>query len=535
MEKHKDYYAFISYKREDERMAKWLQHKLEHYKLPSNLNGRTDLPRSIRPIFRDATELTPGNLPQQIHDALEASQHLIVICSPRSAQSYWVNKEIETFIAMGKQDNIIPYIIDGQPFAEDVDDECFPPAIRNMPKEKEILGANVNEMGQNAAAVKTVAKMLGVRFDSLWKRYEREQKTKRLLMILAVALFVVAVLGVATWIWSQNNDLKENISRVAANKALELVEEGNCYLARKVAQETYGIAPTNEAERALRKACRFDNAILEGHTRAVKTVSFSPDGKRIVSGSGDETIRIWDATTGKELETLEGHTAGVTSVSFSPDGKRIVSGSSDNTIRIWDATTGKEFETLKGHTADVETVSFSPDGKRIVSGSWDNTIRIWDATTGKELETLEGHTRAVKTVSFSPDGKRIVSGSWDETIRIWDATTGKELETLEGHTNIVYSVSFSPDGKRIVSGSSDRTIRIWDATTGKELEILEGHTGGVSSVSFSPDGKLIVSNSYDRTIRIWDFPPLQELIDKTREQFKDYPLTPEERRKYYLE
>ena len=453
MEKHKDYYAFISYKREDERMAKWLQHKLEHYKLPSNLNGRTDLPRSIRPIFRDTTELIPGNLPQQIHDALEASQHLIVICSPRSAQSYWVNKEIETFIAMGKQNNIIPYIIDGQPFAEDVDDECFPPAIRNMPKEKEILGANVNEMGQDAAAVKTVAKMLGVRFDSLWKRYEREQKTKRLLMILAVALFVVAVLGVATWIWSQNNDLKENISRVAANKALELVEEGNCYLARKVAQETYGIAPTNEAERALRKACRFDNAILKGHMRSVYSVSFSPDGKRIVSGSGDETIRIWDATTGKVLDTLEGHTDDVTSASFSPDGKRIVSGSS----------------------------------------SLDNTIRIWDATTGKELETLEGHTNGVTSVSFSPDGKRIVSGSRDKTIRIWDATTGKELDTLKGHTSVVASVSFSPDGKRIVSGS------------------------------------------WDKTIRIWDFPPLQELIDKTREQFKDYPLTPEERRKYYLE
>ena len=489
MEKHKDYYAFISYKREDERMAKWLQHKLEHYKLPSNLNGRTDLPRSIRPIFRDATELTPGNLPQQIHDALEASQHLIVICSPRSAQSYWVNKEIETFIDMGKQDNIIPYIIDGQPFAEDVDDECFPPAIRNMPKEKEILGANVNEMGQNAAAVKTVAKMLGVRFDSLWKRYEREQKTKRLLMILAVALFVVA----ATWIWSQNNDLKENISRVAANKALELVEEGNCYLARKVAQEAYGIAPTNEAERALRKACRFDNSILEGHTSYVNSVSFSPDGKRIVSGSSDKTIRIWDATTGKELETLE------------------------------------------GHTIAVNSVSFSPDGKRIVSGSYDRTIRIWDATTGEVLDTLEGHTRAVKTVSFSPDGKRIVSCSGDNTIRIWDATTGKVLETLEGYTDDVNSVSFSPDSKRIVSGSDDRTIRIWDATTGKKLETLEGHTEGVSSVSFSPDGKRIVSGSSDNTIRIWDFPLLQKLIDKTREQFKDYPLTPEERRKYYLE
>ena len=120
MEKHKDYYAFISYKREDERMAKWLQHKLEHYKLPSNLNGRTDFPRTMRPIFRDTTELNPGNLPQQIHDALAASKYLIVICSPRSAQSYWVNKEIETFMDMGRQDRIIPFIIDGYPFAEDI-------------------------------------------------------------------------------------------------------------------------------------------------------------------------------------------------------------------------------------------------------------------------------------------------------------------------------------------------------------------------------------------------------------------------------
>ena len=336
MEKHKDYYAFISYKREDERMAKWLQHKLEHYKLPSNLNGRTDLPRSIRPIFRDATELTPGNLPQQIHDALEASQHLIVICSPRSAQSYWVNKEIETFIDMGKQDNIIPYIIDGQPFAEDVDDECFPPAIRNMPKEKEILGANVNEMGQDAAAVKTVAKMLGVRFDNLWKRYERDLKRKRRIIIAALSLFLLTVLGVATYIWQQNINLKESISRAAANKALDLVENGKCYLARKVALEAFDITPTAEAEAALRQACRFDNAILKGHTSYVNSVSFSPDGKRIVSGSDDNTIRIWDATTGKELEILEGHTDWVNSVSFSPDGKRIVSGSDDKTIRIWD-------------------------------------------------------------------------------------------------------------------------------------------------------------------------------------------------------
>ena len=127
MIEQKEYYAFISYKREDEQWAKWLQHKLEHYKLPSNLNGRTDLPREIRPVFRDTSELNPGNLPQQIHEALAASRHLIVICSPRSAQSEWVNLEIETFIARGKQDCIIPFIIDGEPFAKYPAEECFPP------------------------------------------------------------------------------------------------------------------------------------------------------------------------------------------------------------------------------------------------------------------------------------------------------------------------------------------------------------------------------------------------------------------------
>lgn len=167
MEQNREYYAFISYQREDERWAKWLQHKLEHYRLPSNLNGRTDLPREIRPVFRDTSELNPGNLPQQIHDALAASKHLIVVCSPRSASSLWVNLEVEEFIKMGKGDCIIPFIVDGRPFANDPSEECFPPVIRDLPKEQELLGANVNEMGRDAAAVKTVAQMFGVRFDSL--------------------------------------------------------------------------------------------------------------------------------------------------------------------------------------------------------------------------------------------------------------------------------------------------------------------------------------------------------------------------------
>ncbi|KAK0731912.1 quinon protein alcohol dehydrogenase-like superfamily [Lasiosphaeris hirsuta] len=243
---------------------------------------------------------------------------------------------------------------------------------------------------------------------------------------------------------------------------------------------------------------------LEGHSGWVSSVAFSPDGSRIASGSWDETIRIWDAKSGKEVRKLEGHSNWVSSVAFSPDGSRIASGSADETIRIWDAKSGKEVRKLEGHSGWVSSVAFSPDGSRIASESADKTIRIWDAKSGKEVRKLEGHSGWVSSVAFSPDGSRIASGSWDETIRIWDAKSGKEVRKLEGHSNWVSSVAFSPDGSRIASGSADETIRIWDAKSGKEVRKLEGHSGWVSSVAFSPDGSRIASGSADKTIRIWD-------------------------------
>ncbi|NBR07864.1 MAG: hypothetical protein EBT92_19165, partial [Planctomycetes bacterium] len=247
-----------------------------------------------------------------------------------------------------------------------------------------------------------------------------------------------------------------------------------------------------------------NNASLKGHTSFVKSVSFSPDGKRIVSGSWDNTLKIWDASTGQEIQILKGHTCGVNSVAFSPDGKKVVSGSEDMTLKIWDAITGKEIQTLKGHTKAVTSVSLSPDGKRIVSGSWDNTLKIWDASTGQEIKTLKGHTGGINTVSFSPEGKRIVSGSWDKTLKVWDAGTGQEIQTLKGHMRWVNCSSFSPDGKIIVSGNGDDTLKIWDAGTGQEIQTLKGHTGLVATISFSPDGKRIVSGSWDNTLKIWD-------------------------------
>ncbi len=243
--------------------------------------------------------------------------------------------------------------------------------------------------------------------------------------------------------------------------------------------------------------------ILEGHTDLVFLATFSLDGKKIVTASFDKTAKIWDVLTGQCLHTLEGHTCGIGSVGFSPNGKKIVTASDDKTARIWDVSTGQCLHTLEGHTNWVWPAGFSPDGKKIVTASWDNTAKIWDAITGECLHTLEGHTHWVCSAAFSPDGKKVATASWDNTAKIWDVLTGQRLHTLEGHTGGIDSAAFSPDGTKIVTASYAKTAKIWDALTGECLHTLESHICGIDSAAFSPDGKKIVTAS-DRTARIWD-------------------------------
>ena len=146
--------------------------------------------------------------------------------------------------------------------------------------------------------------------------------------------------------------------------------------------------------------------------------------------------------------TLAGHADPVMSVAFSPDGQRLASGSNDQTVKIWDSATGKELFTLKGHAGWVTSAAFSPDGQRLASASWDQTVKIWDSATGKELLALKGHADRVTSVAFSPNGQRLASGSNDQTVKIWDSATGKELCALKGHAGRVFGVAFSPDGQR---------------------------------------------------------------------------------------
>jgi WD40 repeat protein len=244
--------------------------------------------------------------------------------------------------------------------------------------------------------------------------------------------------------------------------------------------------------------------VLKGHQGSVTAVAWSADGSRLATGSGDTTVRIWDAQSGKSLLELKGHGNAVTSVAFSGDGRHLASASHDKTIRVWETSGGQNPLEIKGHASSVTSVAFSGDGGRIVSGSWDKTVRVWDAATGQNLQVLHGHSHAVTSVAWSGDGKRLVSGSRDKMVRVWDAQTGTSLLELKGHDDEVVSVACSGDGGRIASGSKDRTVRVWNARGGQRLLVLKGHNDDVQSVAFSSDSSHLVSGAGDKTVWIWD-------------------------------
>jgi len=298
------------------------------------------------------------------------------------------------------------------------------------------------------------------------------------------------------------------------------------------------------------------------HADGVTSVDFSSDGKTIVSGAGafpmaspldsyDNTVKLWNASSGELICTFEGHTDGITSVSFSSDGKKILSGSRDDTIKIWDVESHDCLKTFENHTGDVNDVRWSKSCDMILSCSDDATIKIWDVETGDVLHEFEndfdvmsvawskddemvvsgsegckleiwevesemlvdefgGHTNYINSIDASPDKKKLVSGSADYTVRIWDAETGECLKTLEAHTDWVNCVAWSPDGRYIASCGdyADPVIKIWNANTYSCLHTLSGHTGGVTSIAWSPDSTKIVSAAggppYDVRIIVWD-------------------------------
>ncbi|XP_014216537.1 F-box/WD repeat-containing protein 7 [Copidosoma floridanum] len=233
--------------------------------------------------------------------------------------------------------------------------------------------------------------------------------------------------------------------------------------------------------------------VLKGHDDHVITcLQFS--GNRIVSGSDDNTLKVWSAVTGKCLRTLCGHTGGVWSSQMS--GTTVISGSTDRTLKVWNAETGECKHTLFGHTSTVRCMHLH--GNKVVSGSRDATLRVWHIETGECLHVLVGHRAAVRCVQY--DGKLVVSGAYDFEVKVWNPEREECLHTLTGHTNRVYSLQF--DGIHVVSGSLDTSIRVWDVETGACRHTLMGHQSLTSGMELR--NNILVSGNADSTVKVWD-------------------------------
>ncbi len=271
----------------------------------------------------------------------------------------------------------------------------------------------------------------------------------------------------------EQSKLAEEQNRLAAKQRTEAEEQ------RRVAVRQRAEAQT-QRDRAVWQEQSNRRLLYAAHMNLAQQAWENSDVGRVDEllephrpHSGEEELRgfewyyLWRLSH-RFLSILR-HNDTVYSVAFSPDGKRLATGSFDSTVKLWDAATGQETLTLKGHVNGVCSVAFSADGKRLATGSFDRTVKLWDAAIGQEMLTLKGHDNSVPSVAFSPDGKWLATGSHDRTVKLWDAATGQELLTLKGHSDIVWSVAFSPDGRWLATGSNDGTVKLWDAATEQEV------------------------------------------------------------------
>lgn len=424
------YYAFISYKREDEEWAKWLQNKLEYFKLPININSGKD--EFIRPVFRDITDLRPGSLPERIREALDESKFLIAVCSPRYSKSPWCDAEVRHFKETGRIRNVIPFIIDGKPYSEY--EECFPLSLVELRgTENELLGADIRTLSSEYALVQVVATMFGVDVDSIWGRYLKDEEERKIKLK------------------EQNDFLMSLQSRIVAGKAKELITQWP-YDEKTAGKLMLEVLPSNfenperpwveDAEFLLRKVLHpynllqeirlpddtFPIAYCQQYICAVQphaktTMNRETNKLNIEEITPDYSIGIFNHE-GENINFMYGlsyqHYGIVYKASFSQDNKFLAFLSRGKllVLNVESQEVNQIFANTIHSVPERNTLKWSNDNRYLTCNN-DNLIKIYDFKNKNEI-TIDGHSQNIISLSFNNTSNYLVSVGFDQVVKIWD-------------------------------------------------------------------------------------------------------------------
>lgn len=506
------YYAFISYKREDEKWAKWLQKKLEAYGFPTALRKENPtLPSKIRPVFRDQSELSGGNLKDEIEKGLKGSKYLIVVCSPRAAKSPWVSKEVQYFIDHGRENNIIPFIIGGSPNAANPEDECFPEGLRQLSGEKEILGININEMGREAAAIKVIARMFGLRFDTLWQRHERAKSRRRIAIIAGTLTFAILSFGIGAYMVYLN-------TRIAAERDRA---ENQTEIARK--ERNRANDERDNALKANKALAQAKDSIQLQSSMLAKANNDLKESNRRLAEERDNVLKAnWEIKKktiySQSLVCEKDYDAGKYQASYELAKNIFLTEPS-----IPDTLCSKLEYLLRMsyHEMQSDTLKLVNRYKAMFPAmDWGDMPIVFDENGSTAyvgcngfavIDTSNGN--CINRSGFWPQ-KFVVSDdkiySFDDyMIAVYDANNLNKIKSYTlSHSSENYHMIVSPsaDGKRFLTCDNNNHYNVFDTQTGK---LLKTFTEKCKTASINHDGSVVALSVNDK-LKLYD-------IDKNRE------------------